>query len=290
MPSLTSSAAWPVGPPFIAIVVVAALYVRGGRRRVSARRGSLESRGRSAAFYAGLLTLLVAFDSPLDPLAETLFAAHMAQHVLLLTVAPPLVVLSAPWARLWRPFPVGFRRAVARTIVVAPRARPLRTAARLVAHPLSAWLLFDVNLIVWHVPAFYDATLRSQAVHDLEHGLFLFTGLLFWAAVIDSAPFHARLAWLWRAAFTTGGMLVGWLLAVVLAFAPTAIYPAYASLRTRPGGLSALADQQLAAGIMWVPGSIAFTLAIVIFFYRWLDPDPRARSEAHQARLSVLAE
>lgn len=290
MPSLTSPAAWPLGPPFIAIVAAAALYVLGGRQRVSARRRSLESRGRSLAFYCGLLSLLVAFDSPLDPLAETLFAAHMTQHILLLTVAPPLIVLSAPWARLWRPFPLGFRRAAARTIVVAPRAQPLRTAARFVAHPLTAWLLFDVNLIVWHIPALYDATLRSPGVHYLEHGLFLSTGLLFWAAVVESAPFHARLAWLWRAVYAAAGMLVGWLLAVVLAFAPTAIYPAYANLRTRPAGLSALADQQLAAGIMWVPGSIAFTLAIIIFFYRWLDPDSRARSGSQQARLSVASE
>ena len=72
-------------------------------------------------------------------------------------------------------------------------------------------------------------------------------------------------------------MLVGWVLAIVLAFEPKPLYPAYAVSVDRPGGLSALADQQIAAGVMWVPGSIAFTIAIIVFFYRWLGPEPQTR-------------
>lgn len=276
MPSIWSSAAWPVEPPLFAVVVAGALYWLGGRRRAAARRG-LERPAKTAAFYLGLLTIVLALDSPLDPLSDTLFAAHMAQHVLLLTVAPTLIVLSAPWMQIWQPLPLGFRRAVARAVVRHPNARPLRAAAHALGRPLVAWLVFDANLLLWHLPVLYDLTLRSRAAHDLEHALFFSTGLLFWAQVFDSAPFRASLDWLWRAAYATTGMLVGWVLAVVLAFAPTPLYPAYAALPSRPGGVSALGDQQIAAGVMWVPGSIVYTVAILIFFYRWLGHEPENR-------------
>ena len=272
MPSLTSAAAWPVEPPLLVVCVAAVLYVLGGRRHVSGRRG-FRRHGRAIAFALGLLSIVAALDSPLDPLADSLFAAHMTQHVLLIAVAPPLLVLAAPWTQLWQPLPLRLRRTVAKAVVRSPRARPLRRFAHLVAHPASAWTLFAANLLVWHLPAAYNLTLRNQAVHELEHALFFATALLFWGAVFDSPPFRTRLSWLWRVAFVTTGMLVGWVLALVLAFATKPLYPAYAALPHRPGGLTALADQQLAAGVMWVPGSLAYTIAIIVFFYRWLEPE-----------------
>jgi putative membrane protein len=276
VPSVWNSAAWPVEPPLFAVLLVGELYWLGGRRRVSTRRG-IDRSAKSVAFYLGLVTILIALDSPLDPLADTLFTAHMAQHVLLLTVAPALIVLAAPWAQIWRPLPLEFRRTVARAVVVDPRGRPLRATAHALGHPVVAWVLFNANLLLWHLPALFDLTLRNALIHDLEHALFFFTGLLFWAQVFDSAPFRARLSWLWRAAYTTTGMLVGWVLAMVLAFAPTPLYHAYVSVPSRPSGVSALADQQIAAGVMWVPGSIVYTIAILVFFYRWLGPEPESR-------------
>ncbi|HET8528424.1 MAG TPA: cytochrome c oxidase assembly protein [Gaiellaceae bacterium] len=263
--------------PALALVVVAAvLYVLGGRRRVSGRHGH-EQTGRTIAFALALLAIVVALDSPLDDLADKLFLAHMAQHVLLLAVAPPLLVVSAPWTRLWQPLPLRFRRAVAGAVAVSPRARPLRAAAHAVAHPLAAWTLASATLVVWHLPAAYDLTLRSGAVHELEHALFFLTSLLFWGAVVDSPPFRSRLDWPQRIGFVVSGMLVGWVLSLVLAFAGSPLYAPYAALAHRPGGLSALADQRLAAGVMWVPGSLAYTIAVVVFVYRWLDPAPARR-------------
>jgi len=276
VPSVWSSAAWPVEPPLLGVLLAGTLYWLGGRRRVSLRRG-LERPAKTAAFYAGLATLLVALDSPLDPLSSKLFIAHMTQHILLLTVAPLLIVFAAPWTQLWQPLPLGFRRTVAKAVVVHPRGRPLRATAHTLGRPVVAWLLAGGTLLVWHVPALYDLTLRSQAAHDLEHALFFSTSLLFWGQVIDSAPFRAPLGWLGRIVYTTTGMLVGWVLAVVLAFAPAVLYRPYASLPSRPGGLTALADQRIAAGVMWVPGSIPYVVAILIFFYRWLGPEPENR-------------
>ena len=201
---------------------------------------------RWAALAFGLVSLLAALAVPLT---YTLFAAHMAQHVLLLAVAPPLIVLSSSWTRLWESFP------------------------RALTHPLFAWTLFNVTMIVWHVPALYDLALRSGALHVFEHCLFFGTGLLFWGAAFDSA----RLASWWRIAYLTTGMLVGWLIALVLAFATSPLYSVYAALPHRPWGLSELADQQIAAGVMWVPGSLAYTVAIIVFVYRWLEPESSAR-------------
>src|SRR5712691_1332668 len=268
---MTSFSSWNVEPPLLLVIVCAYLYWQGGRRQASARRAGLERHGRAWLFYSGLASLVIALDSPLDSLSNHLFAAHMAQHVLLLSVASPLIVLSAPWSRLWQPLPLDFRR----------------TAARAIARPLPAWVLFNGNLLLWHVPALYDATLSSLAVHDVEHALFFFTGLLFWAQVVDSAPFHVRLDWLRRVAYVTGAIVVGWVLAVVLALAPSPLYSAYALLPHRPGGLSALGDQQIAAGVMWVPGSIAFTLVFIVFFYRWLGPEPTGRTAVRPARLGA---
>src|SRR5438477_3339797 len=116
MPSLGSAAAWPVQLPFFVVLVAGFLYHRGGRRRAPGHRDPSERRRRAVAFYGGLLAVVIALDTPLDPLSERLFAAHMAQHVILLVVAPGLIVLSAPWLRLWRPLPLGFRRTVAKSI------------------------------------------------------------------------------------------------------------------------------------------------------------------------------
>ena len=116
MPALTSAAAWPVQAPFFFVLAAGILYPLGGRRHGPGYRRPGERRLRAAAFYAGLLTIVVALDTPLDPLADTLFLAHMTQHLLLLVVAPPLIALSAPWLRLWQPLPLGFRRTVAKSV------------------------------------------------------------------------------------------------------------------------------------------------------------------------------
>ena len=201
---------------------------------------------RRVALALGLVSLVAAL---VMPLTHKLFAAHMAQHVLLLAVAPPLIMLSVVRTRLWQSLP------------------------RALSHPLCAWTLFNVTMIAWHVPALYDLTLRNGGVHVLEHGLFFATGLLYWGVAFDSV----RLAAWWRIAYLTTGMLVGWLIALVLAFATSPLYSAYAALPHRPGGLSAIADQQLAAGVMWVPGSLAYTVAIIVLVYRWLEPESSAR-------------
>ena len=102
--------------------------------------------------------------------------------------------------------------------------------------------------------------------------MFFGVGLLFWTRVIDSPPWRSRLSAPSRAAYLGGAMVVGWLLAIVLATAPDPVYAPYAAEVARPGGITALTDQQLAAGIMWVPGSVPLAAALLFIAYRWLEP------------------
>jgi cytochrome c oxidase assembly factor CtaG len=263
-------AGWSIEPPLAYVVIAGLLYWLGGR----GLRGGTEPR-RVLAFVAGLVTIVLALDSPIDGYADQLFWAHMVQHVLLLTVAPPLILLGRPWPRMWRALPLDFRTRVGRGLVRSGAAAPLRAVAR----PLPAFILFNGCLVVWHIPALYNATLSSAAVHQLEHATFFFTGLLFWARVIDPGPLRPRLEWPLRIAYLAGAMTVGFGIALVLVLAPHPLIAHYSALAHRPGGISAVVDQQIAGGVMWVPGSISYSVAALIGFYRWLEPErqsPRA--------------
>jgi cytochrome c oxidase assembly factor CtaG len=255
---------WSIEPPLAYVALAAVLYWLGGRRRRAPR-----DPWREASFLAGLVTIVLALESPLDGYADELFWVHMLQHVLLITVVPPLILLGRPWPRMWRALPLRMRTTVGRAFARSRLTAPLRALAR----PWPAWLLFNATVLAWHLPAAYNATLTSDAVHQLEHAMFFFTGLLFWARVIDPGPLRPRLVWPMRIAYAVGAMVVGWALAIGLVLAPHPLYVHYAALVHRPGGISALTDQQIAAGVMWVPGSISYTIAFMIGFYRWLEPE-----------------
>lgn len=268
--------------PLALLSLVGCLHVLGEHRavRLLGRPRSRRERWRAASFYAGLLVILAALASPIDTLAEKLFWVHMSQHVLLLTVAAPLIVLGAPWSSIWRPLPLGFRRTVAKAVSRSSWCRPLRALARLFGRPIPAWIAFNVNLVAWHVPAVYDLAVRNRAVHDLEHVTFLVFGVLLWAQVLDSPPLRARLSAIHRVYYVVASAIVGWIIALVLIFSSSPLYPAYAHLAHRPGGISALTDQQLAGGVMLVPGSLAMTIFVFVQLYAWIGMDedvPRRR-------------
>jgi cytochrome c oxidase assembly factor CtaG len=263
---------WSFDLPLVVVVVLALLYWLGSRRTLTPAGKEPAQRVRGLCFYASLAVLAIALSSPIDALSADLFWAHMLQHVLLLVVAPPLMVLARPWVRLWRALPLATRRSLGRSLAVSGRAAPLRWAVRSIGRPLPSFLLFSVVLLVWHLPGMFDATLRSSELHALEHTLFFGTALMFWKQVIDSPPLHAPLSSAQRVAYVIGAMIVSWALAVVLALAPHPLYAHYAHQAGRPGGISAMGDQQIAAGIMWVPGSITFVLVIFVYVHRWLTP------------------
>jgi putative membrane protein len=270
--------------PLLLGALAGAMYWLGGARfRAACRAGTIGSqrrrleRRRTFSFASGLVVLVLALQQPMDALADKYFWAHMCQHVLLIMVVPPLMLLAAPWMRLWRAFPLRFRRALARWVVGSESAAPVRALAHALGMPWVAFTLLAVDLVAWHIPAAYDLTLRSAPVHYAEHATFLAFGLLAWGQLIDSPPFHSRLSQPLRVAFALGQMLVGWVLAILLAFSSNPWYTVYATVRQREGGLSAIDDQHLAAGIMWVPASLPWSLLVFMTIYYWLADDVYGR-------------
>jgi putative membrane protein len=248
------------------------LHLLGERMAVrrTGRPRSRLARRRALAFYAGLLAIVAAIATPIDTLSQQLLWTHMIQHVLLLSVAVPLIVLGAPWMSLWRPLPLGVRRTLARAVVLSPGGGPVRSVCRVLSRPLVVLLVYGVNLLAWHVPALYDLALRNSDVHALEHLTFIGFGILLWAQVIPSPPFKPSLAYPGRIAYLVAAMVPNVALSMLLAFSRSPLYPFYADLAHRPGGISAFTDQQIAAGIMWSFGDLPFAIAIVVLAVRWL--------------------
>jgi putative membrane protein len=275
--------AWQDDLPLAGVLVALGLYVLGHRRRppLLLSRGRPMLHWRTGILLAGLAAIVLALQSPLDDLADRYLWAHMVQHLLLMVVAAPLLVLAAPWLRMWRGLPLSWRRAVARGLVGSAWAIPMRAVTRRLGTPAWAWALFNLDLIAWHLPWPYDLAVRVQTVHDLEHACLLGSSLLYWAQVIDSPPFRTQLDDLRRVAYLVTGMIPSWGLAIVLAFSTVPIYPAYAGAH---GGLSALADQQIAAGIMWMPGSFPASVAVFWCLYRWLVADADETGEGATGR------
>jgi cytochrome c oxidase assembly factor CtaG len=240
--------------PLVVCGAAATLYALGRRGRTRARR--------EISFYAGVALACVVLEPPFDGWADTWLSAHMSQHIVLMTVVPPLVVYGRPWPRLWLPFPVGARRAVGGALA---RSHTFRVSGSFLSRPVIALAVQSLMVAVWHVPQLYDAAVRSEPVHVLEHVCFVAPSLVFWGALLEAPPVRARIDHLRRATWFVAAMVPSWILAIVLAFANAPIYSAYRSIT----------DQQLAAGVMWVPGSLTYFIAAFMAFYRWLDVEPR---------------
>jgi cytochrome c oxidase assembly factor CtaG len=266
------TAHWSWDPSLIYVTVAGLMYVIGGLRPGTSRR-RLARRSddwlRELSFAAGLASIVIALDSPIDYYSDQLFWVHMVQHIILLTVAPPLILMGRPWPRMWQALPLSWRTSAGRTLAGASWTAPLRAIAK----PGPAFVLFNANMLLWHIPVAYNLTLNHQWIHNCEHALFFFTGLLFWAHVVDPGPLRQRMSWYWRAIYVTGAMIASWVLAILLVLVKEPLYPHYAELLSRPGGFSALTDQQIAGGMMWVPGSVSFSIALLAIFSRWASPD-----------------
>jgi putative membrane protein len=216
----------------------------------------------------------VSLASPVDAIALELFSVHMLQHMLLLVVAAPLLLLGAPVRPLLRGLPLGIRRSVVRAV-----AR--NTAFRMLVHwarrPLIAAALYVVGLYAWHVPALYDAALDQPAVHIFEHLWFLGTALIFWSVVIDPVPFRATLPYPARIPFLLiVGAAQNTILGGLLAFSDRLLYAHYATTGAAYG-IAPLSDQRLGGAVMWVPGDLIFLAAASLAFYHWLQSEEQAQ-------------
>jgi putative membrane protein len=137
-------------------------------------------------FSLGLISLWIAICAPIDALDDLLLAAHMTQHFLLMSLAPPLIVLRAPTV----PLLSGLRRAALRVFATLFRARWMRAAGNVIVHPLVAWIAMNTAYVLWHVPTMFELALRSENWHTVEHLCFFLTSLAFWWVVIQPWPSH----------------------------------------------------------------------------------------------------
>jgi cytochrome c oxidase assembly factor CtaG len=265
---------WGLEPLSIAGLALSAfLYARGLRRLWrDAGTGRGVRRWEAASYAAGWLALFVALVSPLHPWGAVLFSAHMTQHEILMLVAAPLLVLGRPLVVFLKALPPSTAAALARL----SNTPTWRRTWHLLSNALVAWLIHAVVLWVWHIPALFQATLTSDAVHALQHTSFLASALLFWWAVMD----HRRSAMGYGAAllflFTTA--LHSGLLGILLTFARAVWYPAY-SQTTASWGLTPLQDQQLGGLIMWIPAGVVYIVAGVALAAAWLRQSERRTLE-----------
>jgi cytochrome c oxidase assembly factor CtaG len=265
-------------------VVVACLALSGGLYALGVRKLWRESeRGRGLrrwevwCYAGGWFALFVALVSPLHPWGSVLFSAHMTQHEILMLVAAPLLVLGRPLiAFLWA-MPMSWARGLGN----AAKAGWWQSVWRAITNPFVAWAVHAAALWVWHIPALFQATLRSEWVHTAQHMSFLFSALLFWWAIV-----HARQGLMGYGAgvlymFTT--MLHSGLLGALITFAGTTWYPAYTGLTTS-WGLTPLEDQQLGGLIMWIPAGLVYIVAGLALFAGWLkESDAQIERRARRA-------
>ena len=245
--------------PFGVLAVVLAGWHEIGLWRLARRSGperTRERRLRSLWFYAGLVVVLLAVESPVNYCAYDYFFVHMIQHLLLMFAAPSLIVAGAPWQPLLDALPVraGAAGAWRRRAGGCGGARPLRALGALVLRPWVSIGIFSAVMICWHLPGPYDLAERNQAVHIwLMEGSFLAAGVLFWLQFIPSPPFRRRMPLLSQAAalLVTNVVMIGLAMALSI-FASHSVYPVYAHV---PGvTLPPFADQQIGAAILWVCG------------------------------------
>jgi putative membrane protein len=175
---MTPDLSWDLQPWVIVSLAVACFgYGFGLARLPPGRRGHIFGPWRIASFCAGILVLVVALLSPLSSLDDQLFSVHMAQHLLLMLVAPPLLVYSRPIMAWMCALPADGRRGVAG---LWSRRRGLQRSMALLMNPLPVWVLASATLWFWHLPAPYRWAAGNEGVHTLEHSLLFATSLMFW--------------------------------------------------------------------------------------------------------------
>lgn len=265
-------------PALVTLPIIALWYARGLHGR-GPRRVLLHPAWRVWCFGTGIAVLLVALVGPLDGLSDDLFAAHMGQHLLMQFIGVPFVLLGAPMVPVLRGIPAPLRRA---TVVRAARFAPLRWALRLLTHPLIAWAAFAGTLLGWHVPAAYDAALRSEPVHVAEHLTFVATATAFWWNVIDPVPLRPNVPYLLRLPYVFAMGVPAFVLGALLTHAEQVWYVAYAG-RAVDYGLTPIEDQQVGGLLMWIPTSFVFLAAFMLVLAVTVRGEERRQRQLEQA-------
>ncbi len=272
--------AWRFDPLPLAGVAVATVAFLWAVRRVERRhRSNPHPRWRTAAFLAGMATIVVALTSPIEAYEGQLFSVHMVQHMLLMLVAAPLILLGAPVTLTLRVAPPGVRR----TLLTILHSR----VVAVLTFPLLTWLLFAAVNWGWHFSTLYDQALEYEPLHYLQHATFMVAALLFWWPVVGADPGRWRLPYPVRLFYLFLAMPQNSFLGVALMSAPAVLFPHYLTT-LRPWGPTPIADQNLGGILMWVFGDLVFLTAMACVVAAWVRHEDR-RTARLDARLDAEA-
>lgn len=249
------------------IVLVALIYVRGWFA-IRKTRPEQFSGWRLASFLCGLASLWIAIGSPLDAFADVLLSTHMVEHLILMSLVPPLLLIGMPVVPLLRGLPQPVCRHIAGPLI---RFSPLGGLVRWLTRPVVAWLSMNLLFLLWHIPSAYDFALEHEGWHDIEHLCFLCSSLLFWWCVLRPwpAPRHSHN---WGVLlYLVSADMTNTVLSAFLAFCNRTVYPFYVD-HPNPFQIAPLPDQVLGAVIMWVIGSLAFLIPAAAITFGLLQP------------------
>ena len=262
----------------VALVVFAFIYLRG-RYRLSKVRQSDANVWRASAFLSGELLLSAVVASPLAGLDHRWLTAHMVQHLVLMTLAAPLILLGEPAIMLLNSLPEHFDVA---TLSRFQRSAPIHRIWLMLTNPAFCWLAGTVCVIVWHVPSAFDLCLQSKVWHDFEQASFFAAGLLFWRPVVQPRPSIAR----WHRWFVPLYLFLATIpcdaLLAFLTFCGRVVYPTYV-FSPQLFNNSALRDQEVAGTMMWVWVTFAYLIPAVVITMQILSPADTPRQKLARA-------
>lgn len=262
---------------WIPVIVCGFLYWRGRRQITNSGRPGDPVIGvwRAVALYVSLALAVFDLEGPINYLAYDLFWVHMVEHCVLQMVVALLLLVGAPWLPLWRGLPERWRQAIAPTAKrLLLRSFPI-AVGQMLRRPWVGLAAMAATFWTWHLPYVFDHALHSAPLHDIEFFTLLVGGLVFWSQTVDSYPLRRQLATWPLAGYLVAGTAIMWVVAVSLGLSVHAWYAPYYDLAARPGGISALTDQQWGAGVAWVPAAIPAEIMLDIAVLQWLRDDER---------------
>jgi putative membrane protein len=263
-----------------ALVLTAAIYIRGWAR-IRRTRPEQFTEWQLASFLAGILALFIAVASPLDTFSESLLFMHMGQHFVLMSIAPPLIILGAPVVPMLRGLPRWTIRLLSPLFI----SRALPAAGRFLTNQRIAWLAMSAAFIGWHIPRAYEFALSSENWHNFEHACFFFTNLMFWWPIIRPWPFHSSISRWTLIPYLLLADGVNTVLSAFLCFSGRLLYPSYAEL-PRPFDLNPLTDQVAAGAFMWVVGTMFYLIPNIIIVAQMVSPKMTRSEQLERWRLS----
>src|SRR5262245_14127873 len=251
----------------ISLVLAALIYIRGWFlvRSIFPMQFHIY---RLIAFIAGIISVGIAIGSPVEPWVHLSLTYHMVQHLLLMAVAPPLILLGAPAVPLLRGLPQTIAN---RAVVPFLRWNVVKRIGSLLTHPAFCWLSASFALILWHIPTIFEHAMRWHWLHQLERASFFGTGLLFWWPVIQPWPSTARWPRWSIPLYLFGATLPCDTLSAFLVFCDRVVYTSYLHA-PRVLNLSPFQDQDFAAALMWVTETIILMVPAVVITLKLLSP------------------